>query len=379
MTGRPPAIARAEQLVVERLRDRLAFERRERAARGGAFTQLPDHARELTSRELAILPAARRDEVLGALLRQTVGFGPLERLMADPLVTEILVTAPDRVYVEREGRIAPAEVTLDGERELREVIERLLAPGGRRIDELSPMADSILPDGSRVNVVIPPLALDGPQVSIRRFGGIRPGLEELEASGAIDAAAVAILAAAAVDGASTLISGGTSSGKTTLLAAIAARIPAGRRIVTVEDSAEIPLDREHVVRLQARPPGVSGAGEVTIRDLVRNAMRMRPDRLIVGEVRGAEALDLLAALNTGHRGVLSTIHANSAADALERLRDLAMLAGVGLPAEGIENQARRAIDLVAHLRRDGAVRELAEIAAPGSAGGMRMLWSRSGP
>ena len=378
MSGRRPAIARAEQLVVDRLRDRLAFERRERAARSNTFTELPDHARDLTCRELAVIPSTRREELLGALLRRTVGFGPLEGLMSDRLVTEILVTAPDRVYVEREGQLVLTGVTLDGERELREVIERLLAPGGRRIDELSPMADSILPDGARVNVVIPPLALDGPQVSIRRFGGIHPGLDDLEASGAIDAEAAAILAGAAVDGTSILISGGTSSGKTTLLAAIAARIPADRRIVAVEDSAEIPLDREHVVRLQARPPGVGGRGEVTIRDLVRNAMRMRPDRLIVGEVRGAEALDLLAALNTGHRGVLSTIHANSAADALERLRDLAMLAGIGLPAEAIESQARRAIDLVVHLRRDGPVRELAEIAAPRPGGGAELIWSGPG-
>lgn len=373
---RRTAIERAERRLVERLRSQLAFARREHAARADAPAELADDARELVERELAVLPAPRRRALLDALLRRTVGFGPLEALMEDRQVTELLVTAPDRIYVEREGRLELTDVELEGEPELRELIERLLAPAGRRVDELSPMADSVLPDGSRVNVVIPPLALDGPQVSIRRFGALRPGLDELRAGGALDEGASATLADAALQGRSVLISGGTSSGKTTVLAAIAASIPAGLRIVTVEDAAEIPLDRDHVVRLQARPPGVGGAGEVTIRDLVRNALRMRPDRLIVGEVRGPEALDLLAALNTGHRGVLSTIHANSAADALERLRDLALLAGIGLPASAIEAQAARAIDLVAHLERRGAVRELVEIGVPRPGGGVDPLWER---
>lgn len=377
MGARRPLIERAEHSLVERLRRQLAFARRERAVRAAVPAALADDARELVDRELAVLPTARREELLDALLRRTVGFGPLESLMDDPRVTEVLVTAPDRIYAEREGQLVLTGITLEGEAELREVIERLLAPGGRRVDELSPMADSVLPDGSRVNVVIPPLALDGAQVSIRRFGAIRPGLDQLRAAGALDDRASAILCGAALGGKSVLISGGTSSGKTTLLAAIAARIPADLRIVTVEDAAEIPLEHDHVVRLQGRPPGVSGAGEVTIRDLVRNALRMRPDRLIVGEVRGPEALDLLAALNTGHRGVLSTIHANSAADALERLRDLALLAGVGLPASAIMAQAARAVDLVAHLERRGDGRRLVEIGKPRAGGGIDAVWERA--
>lgn len=378
MSGHRTVVERAEQRLVDRLRNQLAFARRERSVATSPRASLADDARELVGRELALLPVSRRDELLDALLRRTVGFGPLETLIRDPNVTEVLVTAHDCVYAERDGRLEPTAVVFDGEGELREVIERLLAPGGRRVDELSPIADAILPDGSRVNVVIPPLALDGPQVSIRRFGAIRPGLDELCDLGALDERAVALLRAAAAEGRSVLISGGTSSGKTTLLAAMAAQIPAGHRVVTVEDAAEIPLERDHVVRLQGRPPGMGGVGEVTIRDLVRNALRMRPDRLIVGEVRGAEALDLLAALNTGHRGVLSTIHANSVADALERLRDLALLAGVGLPAAALEAQARRAIDLVAQLERRDASRLLVEVAEPLPGGGMASVWTRDG-
>ena len=252
--------------------------------------------------------------------------------MADAEITEVLVTAPNRIYTERDGLLSLSDVTLDGDHELEEVVERLLAPGGRRVDELSPMADSMLPDGSRVNVVIPPLALGGPP-------GVNPPVR-LDASRARRAGCQGDARSASCrhpgpaqrkEGTSVLISGGTASGKTTLLAAIASQIPAGLRIVIIEGAADrFQLEREHVVRLQARPPGVGSVGEVTIRDLVRNAMRMRPDRLIVGEVRGPEALDLLGALNTGHRGVISTVHANSARDALDRVRDLAMLAGIGL-------------------------------------------------
>lgn len=329
-------------------------------------------------RELALLPVRWRTEIADALLRRTIGLGPLEELLADPEVSEVLVTAPDKVYAERAGTLQRAEVKLEGDAELAEIIERLLAPSGRRIDELSPIADAMLPDGSRVNIVIPPLAIDGPQICIRRFGTVRPGLDQLISAGAIDEFAAELLSSAVADGVPILISGGTSSGKTTLLAALVNRVPQELRVVTVEDAAEIPVEREHVVRLQSRPRSVTGAGEVTIRDLVRNAMRMRPDRLVVGEVRGAEALDLLAALNTGHRGVMSTIHANSPDDAISRLSDLAMLAGSGLPAEALESRARRGIELVVQLRRRAGVREAVEIASAGKEAGLTTLWSRPG-
>ena len=337
---------------------------------------MADHVRDLASRELGLLPHAVRAGIEAELLRQTVGFGPLQDLLDDPTVSEVMITSPAKVFVERAGRVEPSGIRLAGERELRELIDRLLADSGRRVDELSPMADGMLSDGSRVNVVIPPLAVDGPQVSVRRFGAFRPSLSELEARGSLDADAAHLLRSAGRDGRSVLISGGTSSGKTTLLAAIAAAIETSSRIVLVEDSAEIPLQAEHLVRLQSRPPTLGGGGEISVRDLVRNALRMRPDRLVIGEVRGPEALDLVLALNTGHRGVLSTLHANSARDAIDRLRDLALLAGAGLGPAVIEAQVRRAIDLVVHLERTGASRRLVEIYVPAEGG--RTVWVRHG-
>ncbi|HNF84501.1 MAG TPA: ATPase, T2SS/T4P/T4SS family, partial [Solirubrobacterales bacterium] len=229
--------------------------------------------------------------------------------------------------------------------------ERILAPLGRRVDELSPMADARLPDGSRVNVVIPPLAVDGPAVSIRRFPGRRPTVDDLVQWGTLSAGQAERLGREVAARRSILISGGTGSGKTTLLNALSGFIDAAERIVTIEDAAELSLAQPHVVRLESRPPSIEGRGEVTIRDLLRNALRMRPDRILIGEVRGAEALDLLTALNTGHDGALSTVHASSATDALARIEVLALMADVGLPLNVIGAQLRRGIDLVVHISR----------------------------
>jgi pilus assembly protein CpaF len=264
-----------------------------------------------------------------------------------------MVNGPDRVYVERAGRIEETAVRFADEEELRNAIERILAPLGRRVDELSPMVDARLADGSRVNVVIPPLALDGPTVSIRRFGAARPGPDELVALGSLSEAERDQLAAAVRARRSILVSGGTGSGKTTLLNALSSFIEPAERVVTIEDAAELRLQQPHVVRLESRPSGVEGRGEVTIRDLLRNALRMRPDRIVVGEVRGPEALDLLTALNTGHDGALSTVHANSPAEALARLQTLALMAGLGLPHAAVVEQVRRGIDLVVQMERRG--------------------------
>ena len=276
-----------------------------------------------------------------------------------------MVNGPEQVYVERGGRIEASEVSFESEEELRNAIERILSPLGRRIDELSPMVDARLADGSRVNVVIPPLSIDGPVVSIRRFGARRPGPRELVELGTLDPGQRDLLERSVAARRSILISGGTGSGKTTLLNAISSFIAAGERVVTIEDAAELRLQQPHVVRLESRPASVEGRGEVTIRDLLRNALRMRPDRIVIGEVRGAEALDLLTALNTGHDGALSTVHANSPADAIARIETLALMAGVGLPHEAIAEQARRGIDLVVQIERrpDGARRvvEIAEV------------------
>jgi pilus assembly protein CpaF len=349
-----------------RLRETLVDRRRAAAAAGAAPRgELALEVRALVDEEAALLGAADREALTARILRDTVGLGPLEEVLADPAVEEVMVNGPDRVYVERGGRLERAGVAFADEEELRNAIERILAPLGRRVDEVSPMVDARLGDGSRVNVVIPPLAVDGPALSIRRFGARRPTPRELVELGTLTEEQRALLERAVAERRSILIGGGTGSGKTTLLNAISAYVGEGERVVTIEDAAELRLQRPHVVRLESRPASVEGSGEVTIRDLLRNALRMRPDRIVIGEVRGPEALDLLTALNTGHDGALSTVHASSAADALRRLETLALLAGSGLPHEAIVAQVRRGVDLVVHLVReaDGARRvgEIAEV------------------
>ncbi len=348
------------------LRVRLVERRRAEAAAGREPTgDLAAAVWELVEERAVLLPRADREEIAARIVRDSVGLGPLEVLLADPAVEEVMVNGPGRVFVERGGRIEPTGVAFADEEELRNAIERILAPLGRRVDELSPMVDARLADGSRVNVVIPPLAIDGPAVSIRRFGARRPGPAELVALGSLDEDQCELLGEAVAARRSILISGGTGSGKTTMLNALSSFIAAEERVVTIEDAAELRLQQPHVVRLESRSAGVEGRGEVTIRDLLRNALRMRPDRIVIGEVRGPEALDLLTALNTGHDGALSTVHANSPADALSRLETLALMAGVGLPHTAIAEQVQRGIDLVVHLRRrpDGSrlVSEIAEV------------------
>ncbi len=292
----------------------------------------------------------------------------------------MMVNGHDCVYVERRGRIERTDVHFASEQALRDAIERILAPAGRRVDELHPMADARLADGSRINVVLPPLAVDGPALSVRRFAAARPGPEELVANGTLTADLRDLLAAAVSKRRSVLVSGGTGSGKTTLLNALSAWIGEEERVVTIEDAAELRLRRPHVVRLESRPASVEGRGAVTIRDLLRNALRMRPDRIVIGEVRGAEALDLLTALNTGHDGALSTVHANSPADALRRVETLALMAGVGLPHDAIREQVARGVDLVVHMARESdgrrRVEEVGEVSSLASGIGIREVWRR---
>jgi pilus assembly protein CpaF len=351
--------------VAATLRARRVERRRAEAAAGGrGVTDLEQTVRELVDEEAAVLTAADRAEIAARVIRDSVGLGPLEILLADPAVEEVMVNGPDRVFVERGGRIEETAIAFADEEELRNAIERILAPLGRRVDELSPMVDARLADGSRVNVVIPPLAIDGPAISIRRFGAERPGPDRLVELGTLDPGQRQRLEEAVRARRSILVSGGTGSGKTTLLNALSSFLAPEERVVTIEDAAELRLQQPHVVRLESRPAGVEGRGEVTIRDLLRNALRMRPDRIVIGEVRGPEALDLLTALNTGHDGALSTVHANSPRDAIARLETLALMAGVGLPHEAIAEQVRRGIDLLVHLQRmpDGS-RKVTEIAS----------------
>ncbi|MGA7397395.1 MAG: CpaF family protein [Solirubrobacterales bacterium] len=306
----------------------------------------------------AVLSPDLRADLVERVRREATGLGPLEELLDDSRVEEVMVNGHGRVYVERDGQMEPAGVSFADDDQLRNTIERILAPLGRRVDELSPMADARLPDGSRVNVVIPPLSVDGPAVSIRRFSIERPGPDRLIELGTLSEDQAETLRVAIASHRSVLISGGTGSGKTTLLNALARFIDPAERIITIEDAAELNLGQPHVVRLESRPPSIEGRGEVTIRDLLRNALRMRPDRILIGEVRGPEALDLLTALNTGHDGALSTVHASSAEDAMSRLEVLTLMAGVGLPLDVIGHQLRRGIDLVVHIERqdDGSRR-----------------------
>ncbi|HEY2335508.1 MAG TPA: CpaF family protein [Solirubrobacterales bacterium] len=360
------------------LRARLIERRRVEAAAGRSpVTELVEEVRDLVAEDAAILAARDRAAVEARIVRDTIGLGPLEDLLADPTVEEVMVNGPGSVYVERAGQVEATDIRFGDEDELRNAIERILAPLGRRIDELSPMVDARLADGSRVNVVIPPLAIDGPALSIRRFGAERPSPPKLVELGTLSAAQCELLETAVSGRSSVLISGGTGSGKTTLLNALSSFIGPDERVVTIEDAAELRLQQPHVVRLESRPASVEGMGEVSVRDLLRNALRMRPDRIVIGEVRGAEALDLLTALNTGHDGALSTVHANSPVDALGRLETLALMAGLGLPHEAIAEQVQRGIDLVVHLerRRDGARRvvEIAEVIRVAGATAVRAL------
>ncbi|MGH2692009.1 MAG: CpaF family protein [Actinomycetota bacterium] len=343
---------RLRALVIERVRDSVdaallaeasPAERRLRV-REEAMRVLREHRVVLSARDLARVVSEVSDEV--------VGLGPIEALLKDPDVTEVMVNGPDDVYVERKGRIETVERGLfEGEEAVHHLIERIVGPLGLRIDESSPMVDARLPDGSRFHAIIPPLSLCGPVVTVRKFGVAAFVPEDLVRLGSVTDEIVSFLGESVRARANILISGGAASGKTTLLSVLSAFIPAQERIITIEDAAELRLARSHVVRLEARPPNVEGRGAITVRDLVRNALRMRPDRIVVGEVRGGEALDMLQAMNTGHEGSMSTAHANSPADLLRRLETMALMSDVGLPVDHVREQIAATIDLVVHLVR----------------------------
>lgn len=293
-----------------------------------------------------------RGRIIRRVVAETVGLGPIQTFVDDPDVAEIMVNGHAEIYVERAGRIERVEARFADDGQVLRVVDRILAPLGRRVDARSPLVDARLPDGSRVNVVVPPLAVDGPCLTIRRFTAVAGTLGGLVDLGAVDCDGELVIRDLLVQRANVLVSGGTSSGKTTLLAATLAECPSADRIVVIEDAAELPLQHPHRVRLEARPAGADGVLAVEVRDLVRNALRMRPDRIVVGEVRGGEAFDLLQALNTGHRGCWSTVHANGPADALRRVETMAACAGTGVPHGVLRQQTGRAFDAVIHLERD---------------------------
>jgi pilus assembly protein CpaF len=346
------------------------------AGLGAAFLNL-DGADDLTPRvrqlvaeqlaaEEAPLSPSERTRLERQIADDILGYGPLEPFLHDPSVTEIMVNGYDQLYVERAGRIEETEAAFLDDPHLLRIIDRIVSQVGRRIDEASPMVDARLPDGSRVNAIIPPLALRGPSLTIRKFARNALSLSDLVNLGTLTQSTADFLAHCVRGKLNILISGGTGTGKTTLLNAVSAYVPPGERVVTVEDAAELRLLQRHVVSLESRPPNIEGEGEVRIRDLVRNALRMRPDRIIVGEVRGAETLDMLQAMNTGHDGSLTTVHANSARDALHRLEMLVLMAGVELPIKAVREQIAGGFDVLVHISRlvDGSrrVTQITEIA-----------------
>src|SRR5438128_1569120 len=325
-------------------------------------TELGDHVFKAVTEELTLagipLTKEERRELVRQLTDDILGYGPLEQLLADDSVTEVMVNAADRVYIERSGKIERTPVRFVDEAHVMRIIDKIVSQVGRRVDEASPMVDARLPDGSRVNAIIPPLALTGPTLTIRKFSRDPYTINDLISFGTLSPRAAQFLAACVKGKLNILITGGTGTGKTTTLNAVSAFIPGDERIVTIEDAAELQLQQEHVITLESRPANTEGSGEIKIRELVRNALRMRPDRIILGEVRGAETLDMLQAMNTGHEGSLTTIHANAPRDALSRLETLVMTGGVELPHRAIREQIASAFDLLVQIQRlvDGSRR-----------------------
>ena len=368
--------ARLRAIVAERVRDRLDAEElrssspteRRLLVRDEALAALRETRVVLAARDLTALVNQVSDEV--------VGLGPIEALLRDPDVTEVMVNGPDDVYVERKGRIERVERGLfEGEEAVHHLIERIVGPLGLRIDEACPWVDARLPDGSRFHAIIPPLSLCGPALTVRKFGATAMTAEDLVRLQTATEEELMFLGDCVRKRANLLVSGAAASGKTTLLGVLSAFIPDTERIITIEDAAELRLAQPHVVRLEARPPNVEGRGQVTVRDLVRNALRMRPDRIIVGEVRGGEALDMLQAMNTGHDGSMSTAHANAPEDLVRRIETMALMSDVGLPVEHVREQIASTIDLVVHMdRRADGRRILSRVTAvDGIAGGRTVL------
>ena len=350
--GEVDVLAPVRQTLHDRLLQRIDATQLASAGSADRRLMVRDHALAVLEEEGYLLPHDELARIVNQVSDRVVGFGPIESLLRDPEVTEVMVNGADDVFVERKGRIERVQDGLfEGEEAVLHVIERIVAPLGLRIDESSPYVDARLPDGSRVHAIVPPLSLCGPALNVRKFSLIPFGPRDLVDNGTGGPRMLRFLAECVRGRANIVVSGGASSGKTTLLNVLASFIPDGERLITIEDAAELRLGKPHVVGLEARPQNVEGKGQVTVRDLVRNALRMRPDRIIVGEVRGGEALDMLQAMNTGHEGSLSTAHANSARHLLWRLETMALMSDVDLPVAHIREQVASAIDVVVHMSR----------------------------
>jgi pilus assembly protein CpaF len=359
---------RVEELtasVHQRLLDELDTRRLETLPEEHRRPAVEAAARTLLSQAAPDIAGLAQDSIVAVIVDEVLGLGPIETLIQNPEITEVMVNSPDQVFVEKEGRLTPAGVKFRDATHIMRIVERIVAPIGRRVDESSPMVDARLPDGSRVNITIPPVSPRAPSITIRKFRSDRLKMEDLVKIGSMTEGLAYFLESCVKIKLNTLVSGGTGTGKTTILNALSAYIPDGERIVTIEDPAELKLQREHVVTLEARPPSLEGRGEITQRDLVRNALRMRPDRIIVGEVRGGEAFDMLQAMNTGHEGSLTTVHANTPRDALARVENMVLMAGLELPVRAIREQVSSAIHLIVQISRfsDGTrkVTEVTEV------------------
>jgi pilus assembly protein CpaF len=313
--------------------------------------RIRDELREALADETTPLSAAERKRLISQTLDDVLGNGPIEPYLRDPTVTEVMVNGWDAVYIERDGKLERTPTFFLDEGHLRRTIEKIVGRVGRRIDESQPYVDARLPDGSRVNAIIPPVSVDGPALTVRKFSADPYTMNDLVGFGSVSAQAAEFLRCCVEGRVNMVVSGGTGAGKTTTLNAVSAFIPFGERLVTIEDAAELKLQQPHIVRLEYRPPNIEGRGEVTIRDLVRNALRMRPDRIVVGEVRGGESLDMLQAMNTGHDGSITTVHANTPRDVLSRLETMVLMAGVDLPVRAIREQVAAGIHLVVHQAR----------------------------
>ncbi len=316
------------------------------------LVEIVSHDREIS------LSARAKEQMLAEVLNEVAGYGPIQTYLDDPTISEIMVNGPDRIYIERRGKVEPTTRRFMDDAHVMRIIEKIIAPLGRRLDESTPMVDARLPDGSRVNAIIPPISVTGPCVTIRKFSADPFSGEDLVGFGTFSETMLTFLQGCVDARLNVVVSGGTGSGKTTTLNVLSSMIPDGERIITVEDAAELQLQQDHVITLESRPPNLEGRGEITIRDLVRNCLRMRPDRIVVGECRGEEALDMLQAMNTGHDGSITTVHSNSPRDTLSRMETLVLMANANLPSRAIREQISSAIDLIIHQERlrDGSRR-----------------------
>ncbi len=350
--------ARLQQRIVAELDPKLDLTKPDQVRR-----TIEDLFNSFLNQEEAVLARAERLRLFEDILSEILGYGPLEKLLQDSSIDEIMVNGPSSIFIERHGKIEKTGLSFDTDAHVMRIIDRIVSPLGRRIDEGSPYVDARLPDGSRVNIIIPPLALVGPTITIRKFARVPFSIDDLTKRGTWTPEFVSFMKAAVEAKLNVIISGGTGSGKTTTLNILSSFIPSDERIITIENAAELQLRQEHVISLESRPPNIEGRGEVSMRDLVINALRMRPDRIIVGEVRGGEALDMLQAMNTGHEGSMSTVHANTPRDSLHRLETMVLMAGVELPLKAIRQQISGALDVVIQIARmrDGT-RKITEVA-----------------